>query len=95
MTTMTLPIISTCSVEGCSYNHDHDCHAAAITILHDSAACATYYHDGVKGGFDIKGTVGACQRTDCVHNEMLECTASGVEIGYGADNADCLTYQRA
>ena len=93
MTTMTLPIISTCSATGCSYNHDHDCHAAAITIMHDSPACATYYSNGVKGGFESRGTVGACQRTDCKHNSMLECMASGVEIGTGADVADCLTYE--
>jgi hypothetical protein len=95
MTTMALPIISTCSVDGCSYNHDHDCHAGAITVMHDTSACGTYYSNGVKGGGDAKGAVGACQRADCVHNSMLECTASGIEVGAADDRADCLTFQQA
>lgn len=92
MTTMSLPIVSTCSVEGCSYNHDHDCHAAAITIMGDSAMCGTYYSNGQKGGIEDTGHVGACHRTDCVHNSALECTAEGVDVGPAADVADCLTY---
>ena len=53
MTTMSLPIISTCSAEGCSYNHDHDCHAAAITVLgHGSAACGTFVAGDGKAGIE-------------------------------------------
>ena len=37
--------------------------------------------------------VGECHRSDCRHNEKLECTASGVRVGAGADAADCLTYE--
>jgi hypothetical protein len=92
MTTLSLPIVSTCSVEGCSYNHDHDCHAGAITVMEETAACATYYADGHKGGTQGTGMVGACHRADCVHNSDLECTAQGVEIGMGGDVADCLTF---
>lgn len=95
MTTMSLPIISTCSVEACSYNHDHDCHAAAITVMEVTAACGTYYAADGKGGVERTGRVGACHRTDCVHNSLLECTAEGVEIGTGDDVADCLTYATA
>ena len=50
MTTMSLPIVSTCSVDGCSYNHDHDCHAGAITVTGASSACGTYVHTDTKGG---------------------------------------------
>ena len=92
MTTMSLPIISTCSAEGCSYNHDHDCHAAAITITGSSSACGTYVDEAAKAGIDATGQVGACHRSDCVHNSALECSAESVEIGAGADVADCLTY---
>jgi hypothetical protein len=47
-----------------------------------------------KGGLaKVTGHVGACQRADCQHNESLECTASSVKIGAGADAADCLTFQ--
>src|SRR5690606_17832283 len=28
---MQLPVISQCAAEGCAYNNDHTCHAAAIT----------------------------------------------------------------
>jgi hypothetical protein len=95
MTTMSLPIVNMCSVEGCSYNHDHDCHAGAITVMEDSAACATYFSDGVKGGTTETGHVGACHRTDCVHNSELECSAQSVEIGPAGDVADCLTFTPA
>jgi hypothetical protein len=92
MTTMSLPLVSTCSVDGCSYNHDHDCHAGAITVTGSSSACGTYVHTDTKGGAVEHAQVGACHRTDCVHNSALECTAHDVEVGPGADVADCLTF---
>ena len=93
MTTLSLPIVNTCSVAGCSYNHDLDCHAGAITVMEETAACATFFIDGSsKGGVNGTGMVGACHRTDCVHNAELECTATGVEIGMSGDVADCLTF---
>lgn len=96
MTTMSLPIVNTCSADGCAYNHDHDCHAGAILVLENTAACATYFtNDGAKGGVPDTGHVGACHRVDCVHNENLECGAESVEIGAGGDVADCLTFQPA
>ena len=94
-TMMSLPIVSTCSVERCSYNHDHDCHAATITVMETTAACGTYFSDDAKGGIDETGHVGACHRTDCVHNSKLECTADRVEVGMGGDVADCLTFASA
>ncbi|RLV51215.1 DUF1540 domain-containing protein [Nocardioides mangrovicus] len=87
-----LPVISTCSVEGCSYNHDHDCHAGAITVTGDHSACGTYIHTDSPAGNDTTAQVGACHRADCVHNESLECHAESIEIGAGDDPADCLTY---
>lgn len=91
---MELPTVSVCSVEGCSYNHDHACGAAAITV--GQSACVTFIPLTIKGGLD-QGTshVGACQRADCTHNTDLECTASSVQIGSSADVADCLTYSAA
>jgi hypothetical protein len=94
MSIMSLPIISSCSVEGCSYNHDHDCHAAAITVMEVTAACGTYYASGLKGGVEDKGHVGACHRSECVHNSALECTAENVVIGVAGDVADCLTFSK-
>jgi hypothetical protein len=97
MTTMNLPVVSSCSVDGCSYNHDHDCHAGAITVTGSGgdACCGTFIHTDDKGGVDEHGHVGACHRADCRHNDHLECTAPGVEVGVGADPADCLTYAPA
>ena len=93
---MSLPIVSTCSVDGCSYNHDHDCHAGAITVTGSSAACGTYVTADDKGGVDgSDARVGACHRADCAHNDHLECSAENVEVGPGADLADCLTYAPA
>jgi hypothetical protein len=92
MSTLQLPIVSTCSVDGCSYNHDHDCHAGAITVT-GGTACGTYVHSTSWAGVETVGQVGACHRSDCVHNEKLECTASGVTIGAAGDVADCLTFQ--
>ena len=96
MTTMSLPIISTCSAEGCSYNHDHDCHAAAITVLnHGSAACGTFVEGDHTAGMEEAGHVGACHRADCTHNSALECTADHIDVGAMDDVADCLTYAPA
>lgn len=97
-TLMELPTVSECAVDGCSYNHDHSCHAAAVTISSagTDASCATFIPLGVKGGLDtVVSHVGACQRADCSYNEHLECTAESVRVGPGPDNADCLTYSPA
>lgn len=93
-TLLDLPEVTECTVEGCSYNHD-GCHAAAVTISvgHDTAECATFIPLEIKGGLkSVLARVGACQRSDCTHNEQLECTATAVHIGAGGDPADCLTY---
>lgn len=93
-----LPHVTECSVAGCSYNDHSACHAGAVTIraAGDEAACATFIPLNVKGGLDtVVASVGACQRADCRHNDHLECTASGVRVGPGADTADCLTYEQA
>ena len=94
MSTLQLPIVSTCSVEGCSYNHDHDCHAAAITVT-DGTSCGTYVSTGMGAGLEVRAQVGACHRSDCIHNDKLECQAESVMIGAGADPADCLTFEPA
>lgn len=90
--TLSLPIVNTCSVAGCAYNHDTDCHAGAITITGLSSACGTYVTSDQVAGNGHHAQVGACHRSECVHNAALECTASSVMIGPGADLADCLTY---
>jgi len=91
---LELPTVSTCSVDGCSYNHDHACGAAAITVGESAHQCVTFIPLSFKGGLDkITSHVGACQRADCTHNSDLECTASSIQVGLSADLADCLTYR--
>lgn len=95
---ITLPLVSECSISGCSYNDHSSCNAAAVTIVAD-AECATFIPLTRKGGLPkVVAEVGACHRTDCVFNKSLECSASAVKIGPGVDNADhpgCMTYQAA
>lgn len=87
----SLPIVSECSVAGCSYNDHTHCKAPAVTI--GSASCVTFIPLSVKGGLDkVVSHVGACQRAECSHNSQLECTAASIRIGAGASAADCLTF---
>jgi hypothetical protein len=91
-----MPKVSECTVTGCSYNDHSACKAFAITVggTGTDAACTTFIPLTAKGGLGrVVSQVGACQRADCVHNASLECTASSVRVGAGADTADCLTYQ--
>lgn len=91
--TLQMPRVSECTVSECGYNHD-GCHAFAITIGADSANCATFIDTSAKGGLDrVIAQVGACGRTDCVHNEELECRAPAIRVAPGKDVADCQTYQ--
>ncbi|WP_424187186.1 DUF1540 domain-containing protein [Actinokineospora sp. G85] len=97
MTTMEMPAVHSCTVTGCSYNHD-GCHAFAITVggSDSSTDCGTFVPLSTKGGLPkVVAQVGACSRTDCTFNANLECTASGVRIGPGEGDhaANCLTYQ--
>jgi len=92
-TTQDMPQVQTCSASSCSYNADAACHAGAITIGGDHAHCGTFVEISFRAGLDRTGVVGACHRSDCRHNEKLECTAAAVQVGTAADMADCLTYQ--
>lgn len=94
MTTVSdLPAVADCSATECTYNHD-GCHAGAITVA-SGAACATFFETGTQGGLPkVVATVGACQRTTCLHNENAVCHADSVRIGpgAGAGTANCLTF---
>lgn len=93
--TVTVPVTE-CAVSNCSFNDHTHCGAAGITIggNADHAQCATFIDTGTHGGLPkVLASVGACQRTECAHNDHLMCGAASVKVGPGADNADCLTYQ--
>ncbi|MDI5981367.1 DUF1540 domain-containing protein [Amycolatopsis magusensis] len=96
MTSTEMPAVRECTVTGCSYNHD-GCHAYAITVggSNGAADCDTFVSLNTQGGLDkVVAQVGACSRTDCVHNASLECSAPGVRVGPGSGDhaANCLTY---
>lgn len=95
MTTVSdLPRVAECTASDCTYNHD-GCHAGAITVG-SGAACATFFDIGSNGGLDtVVATVGACQRTTCVHNENGVCHADSIRVGPGGGGgtATCLTFR--
>ena len=87
-----LPQVQDCSATSCSYNAESACHAGAITIGGDHAHCGTFVEISFRSGLDRTGMVGACHRSDCRHNDKLECSAPSVSVSAGAAVADCLTY---
>ncbi|CAM5730083.1 DUF1540 domain-containing protein [Streptomyces hirsutus] len=98
---MQLPVISECVAESCAYNHDHTCHAVAITVGDVSnpvsnPVCDTFMDADIEGGEpSVTGRVGACKMADCRHNTGLECHAPSITVGYEREQVDCLTYARA
>ena len=94
-TVQELPPVQECSVSSCSSNAESSCHAAAITISGEHGQCGTFVEISFRSGLERRGAVGACHRSECVHNAALACTASSVRVGAGADAADCLTYSPA
>lgn len=96
-TMLQMPAVRQCTATACSFNDD-GCHAPAVTVapVEDGARCATFVETPVRGGLDgVTGAVGACSRSDCVHNENLTCRADGITVGAGASVSDCLTYRAA
>ena len=93
-TIIGLPIVSSCSVDTCGFNHQHGCHAGAINVsaTAEGTHCATAIHTDSPAGREAVAAVGACGRTDCVHNEALQCTADAIEVGENFDTAHCLTF---
>jgi len=90
---LEMPHVSACAVSECGFNHG-GCHAYAITISLDHSHCATFLDTSQKGGLDeVTAQVGACQRTDCRHNALFECTAPAIRVGPGGGVADCQTFQ--
>ncbi|GAA4261056.1 DUF1540 domain-containing protein [Dactylosporangium darangshiense] len=96
-TLLQMPAVRECAAVTCSFN-DGGCHAPAVTVAAagTAASCATFVESSERGGIaEITGSIGACARTDCVHNTNLACAAPSVQVGPGATASDCLTYERA
>jgi hypothetical protein len=93
---MDMPRVERCQVTQCCYNVERMCHALAITIGGDGVhpECDTYCGYRTKGGdLATLAGVGACKVSECQFNQSLECTASGITVGPGQDEADCLTFR--
>jgi hypothetical protein len=94
---MDMPKVEKCDITECCYNDTGMCRALAITVGGDGAhpACDTYCGYRTKGGdTTIIAGVGACKVSECTYNQSLECTAPGINVGRGPDQADCLTFRR-
>ena len=94
---LEMPRVQQCTVTQCGYNHD-GCTAFAITIGRSSSECDTFIDTADKGGTgQVTAQVGACKRSECVHNTNLECGAPAIVVGVGVgeDLADCLTFEPA
>ena len=95
-----MPKILSCDVVGCSYNESSQCHAAAVTIGHPAASCATahpacdtFVSMAKKGGSSASAGVGACKEDCCEFNEKLTCCAPGISVGLHSNHADCKTFK--
>ena len=92
---MEMSKVMECEISECAYNMDNRCHTLAITIGDSmSPQCDTFCQSSAKGGnASCNAGVGACKVSGCINNFNLECSASGVTIGYKDQEADCLTFQ--
>ncbi|GAB3814161.1 hypothetical protein GCM10028820_09660 [Tessaracoccus terricola] len=91
---LTLTPVKSCAATTCAYNQD-GCAAGAITVAGsaNAARCDTFLALDARGGLPVAaGTVGACQRLECVHNKDLMCTATDITV---TDTAVCTTYEVA
>lgn len=96
-TIIGLPIVSTCSVDTCGFNHEAGCHAGAINVsaTAEGTHCVTATHTDLPAGHSAQAAVGACGRTDCIHNDAMACTADSIQVGEAFDSAHCLTFATA
>lgn len=91
----SMPVVSSCEVQSCFYNSGKMCHAPAINVGSDHAACDAFVADG-RGRHSARsdvGLVGACHIEDCRFNSDMTCGAPGIVVLGHAGHADCGTYQ--
>ena len=54
----------------------------------------TFVDSSVQGGMGRAiAQVGACKRSECVHDTDLECHAPAITVGSAQDLTDCLTFE--
>lgn len=94
--TVDIPAVANCSVDECTYNRAHRCHARAITVgdgVHPG--CDTFFSAGshTQDVSHIAG-VGACKVGSCIHNDDYGCGADQIDVGRRGSNIKCLTFVR-
>lgn len=93
---MEMPKVLNCTVEGCVYNKDEQCHALAITVGDSTCPmCDTaLLTSGKKGGvMEATGGVGACRVDTCKFNNSWECAAQAINVRFHSNHADCATFR--
>jgi hypothetical protein len=74
-------------VQRCTCNE-----SKSVPIRGDHVHCCTFVEIASRVGTDRATLAGACHRSDCRFTDMMECPASSVEVGAGAERADYPTY---
>ena len=90
---MLMPEITKCTVNDCFYWESNVCRANAIQVGDEHPMCDTYAKSSAHSGPADMGRVGACHTSNCEYNKQLSCSAKGIDVGYHADHADCLTFE--
>lgn len=93
--TIDMPLVDTCTVSECGYNHDDKCHARAITIgdgMHPG--CDTSFLGApTRTHAETQAGVGACKVIGCAFNNDLECSADKITVSIKDAGIQCMTYQ--
>lgn len=91
---MDMPKVLDCGVEMCSYNREKKCRAMAINVGGSGPICEAFVKTSAKcGTSDVIGGVGACKVKDCMFNDCLQCTASGIDVEWHGTQAMCDTFK--
>ena len=83
-----MPVISSCEVSSCFYNAGKMCHAPAINVGSEHAACDAFMSDG-KGRHSARkdvGMVGACHIEEWFHDRAAD--GSDVIFAYPSGTPD-------
>lgn len=94
--TISMPIVSDCTIADCAYNSNKCCHAIAITIGDgDSPMCDTFFISSKHGGVKDMAGVGACKVSACRHNMDFECNTASIRVSHEGNTGKCMTFATA
>lgn len=94
--TLEMPLVASCSVNGCAYNISAKCHARAITVGDATHPGCDTFLAGVSHTRQARliAGIGACKMGSCKFNDDLECSAENIQVGMSGNKACCSTYAR-